>query len=154
MLLYCFLVIAFCEAARLRMAGLNFPPTLLGKVLADIDFSISALERGYDHAAFNGHALFEPCSAFDALAALQLSTEDDAPTTPDLHPRSVSGWRSLMLAQAQLCFYDKACADSMKPSVVAKLAAQVAVQCEEAEASLKPSSGQKETNIRPQPGAT
>ena len=46
------------------------------------------------------------------------------PGTADLHPRSVAGWRSMMLAQAQQCFYQKACADRLKPSVVAKLAQQ------------------------------
>ena len=60
-----------------------------------------------------------------------------AAATADLHPKAVSAWRHLMLAQAQQCFYEKAVADAMKPQVVAKLAAQVSSSFEQAGAALK-----------------
>ena len=35
-------------------------------------------------------------------------------------------WKTIMLAQAQQCFFEKAASDQLKPGVVARLAAQVA----------------------------
>ena len=35
-------------------------------------------------------------------------------------------WKTIMLAQAQQCFFEKAASDKLKPGVVARLAAQVA----------------------------
>ena len=56
--------------------------------------------------------------------------------TLDVHAKATAAWRSLMLAQAQQCYYEKAHKDKMKAAVVSKLAAQVAIMFGEAASAL------------------
>ena len=63
--------------------------------------------------------------AAGALALLKgLEISDDV--TGDLGEDAIEVWQTLMLAQAQQCFFEKAAKDKLKPGVVARLAAQVA----------------------------
>ena len=50
-----------------------------------------------------------------------------ARTTIDLSPQSLSMLKRLMLAQAQLCFYERASLDGMSPKLLSRIAAQLAV---------------------------
>ena len=73
--------------------------------------------------------------AIDLLVPLAAAADWDH--SVDMHPKALAAWMHVMLAQAQQCFYEKACVDQMKPAVVAKLAAQVATSFESAVASLR-----------------
>jgi len=77
----------------------------------------------------------QAAGALEALHALAI--ELPAPPTLDLHPKAILAWRTLMLAQAQQCYYEKARRDQMKAAVVSKLAAGVRAMSGEAAAMLR-----------------
>ena len=54
-----------------------------------------------------------------------------ARTTIDLSPQSLSMLKRLMLAQAQLCFYERASLDGMSPKLLSRIAAQLALAYDE-----------------------
>lgn len=102
-------------------------------VLANLGAALSHAGAKEDRAEASGlraacQYFQQAAGAFDALSAVLGGAAWGAPT-PDLHPKAAEGWKHLMLAQAQLCFYQKAVDGGMKPAVVAKLAAQVAASC-------------------------
>eukprot|EP00966_Prymnesium_polylepis_P141210 3261135-Prymnesium_polylepis.1 len=80
----------------------------------------------------------QAAGAIEQLQALLAEAWHQAPAfTTDTHAKATAAWRSLMLAQAQQCYYEKARKDKMKAAVVSKLAAQVAQMCGEAASGLK-----------------
>lgn len=88
--------------------------------------------------------LRDACQLFQqaagALEHLQSLLAELPPTmgkTADLQAKAINAWRSIMLAQAQQCYYEKATKDKMKAAVVSKLAAQVSLMCSEALATLR-----------------
>lgn len=93
-------------------AALSYLATLQKrKISADNDGLRRACQR-FQQAA----------GALTMLKDLEVSDE----MTGDMGGEAIEVWQNLMLAQAQQCFFEKAVTDKLKPSVVAKLAAQVA----------------------------
>ena len=65
--------------------------------------------------------------AAGALALLQrIELSEEGGITDDMGGDALEVWKTIMLAQAQQCFFEKAANDKLKPGVVARLAAQVA----------------------------
>lgn len=101
--------------------------SVLFNLAGALSFSATLENRGTTSGLRAACASFQSAAgALEALAALVPITAADADMTYDLHPKAVGAWKSIMLAQAQQCFYEKAVLDQVKPSVVAKLSAQVA----------------------------
>jgi programmed cell death 6-interacting protein len=69
--------------------------------------------------------------AAGALALLQkIGADLGEEATDDLGGDALEVWQTIMLAQAQQCFFEKAAKDKLKPGVVARLAAQArALRC-------------------------
>ena len=117
---------------------LNFE---IGAVLYNLAAALSFSATTQDRTTPTGlraacQAFQFAAGAFDALSALGLAA-GSAACTPDMHGRAIAGWRAIMLAQAQQCFYEKACTDAVRPSIVAKLVSQAAVWLEEAAEALR-----------------
>ena len=128
---------AFKPAEKTAKADLQFEAAA---VLFNLAAALSYVATVEDRATPTG--LRAACQAFQhaagALEALTpLSTANLSWGAADVHPQALRGWTSLMLAQAQQCFYEKAVADSMKQAVVAKLAAQVGASLGAALSHLK-----------------
>ena len=65
--------------------------------------------------------------AAGALALLQrIELSEEGGITDDMGGDALEVWKTIMLAQAQQCFFERAANDKLKPGVVARLAAQVA----------------------------
>ena len=133
---------AFKPSEKTSRPELNFEiACVLFNLAAALSYAASLENRATTSGLRAACASFQSAAgALEALAALlPLGDEHErgAEVTTDLHPRAVRAWRDLMLAQAQQCFYLKAVLDQVKPSVVAKLAAQVSTFYEEATASLQ-----------------
>ena len=63
--------------------------------------------------------------AAGALALLQrIELSEEVGITDDMGGDALEVWKTIMLAQAQQCFFEKAANDKLKPGVVARLAKQ------------------------------
>eukprot|EP00793_Prasinoderma_coloniale_P006732 PRCOL_00001562-RA len=118
-------------------------PLELASMVFNLGAAYSQIGLSADRSGAEGVKV--ACAAFQAAAGcFAVLRQDVLPRaggvrgglTPDLSPECCALLERLMLAQAQECFFEKASRDGKSAGVVAKLAMQVAVFCEEAAAAI------------------
>jgi len=110
---------------------------------ANIVYNLAALESlagmQQDRSTIEGMKL--AIASFQKAAglfqSLEQSKDEEArrikgPLTADLSPEALIMLRTLMLAQAQVCYFEKATKDNLKPTVLSKLACQAGLFFEQA----------------------
>ncbi|KAJ0395238.1 hypothetical protein P43SY_007137 [Pythium insidiosum] len=116
---------SFCPRKKITQTGVRFEQ-------AAVMFNVGALESqlGVQTDRSSGEGLKTACRHFMQAAGAftfvkeQLVDQCIGTRTPDMSPEGLGMLISLMLAQAQACFYEKAIKDQMKDAIKAKLVHQ------------------------------
>ena len=120
---------AFQPGMRQGEADLRFErAAVLFNVASAVTFEAASQNRRSAEGIRRACKLFqEAAGVLHAVAALVGEAAWGASASVDLAPRTLATLASLMLAQAQRCFYEKAEQDAMSPKLLSKIAAQVAL---------------------------
>ncbi|GLE01354.1 hypothetical protein PINS_up010184 [Pythium insidiosum] len=116
---------SFCPRKKITQTGVRFEQ-------AAVMFNVGALESqlGVQTDRSSAEGLKTACRHFMQAAGAftfvkeQLVDQCIGTRTPDMSPEGLGMLISLMLAQAQACFYEKAIKDQMKDAIKAKLVHQ------------------------------
>lgn len=115
----------FGHKASLTISSLSFEKVCVLFNIAALQSAVAAAQstESDDGLKLAAKLLQQAAGIFNHLkSTVMLSIQQDP--TPDLNPDTLGALSQLMLAQAQEMFVHKAIHDNMKPSIVAKLAAQ------------------------------
>ena len=130
---------AFQSGMRQGEADLRFErAAVLFNVASAVTFEAASQNRRSAEGIRRACKLFqEAAGVLHAVAALVGEAAWGASASVDLAPRTLATLASLMLAQAQRCFYEKAEQDAMSPKLLSKIAAQVALLYAEVLSALR-----------------